>query len=281
MKFTNLFFLTLLIWIFYSCSSSNSNTSNGETPVTEKTETPKEFSFKGKDEFKLKEQLFFHLREEAVDVDENTFVKYENLTMDGTEFEYSAVLIERDLLERMEITMNHSNSLIKLANYTVNTANDHLGDTLKITGQLEIVDLLTSQVEGKVTDVKIAIKSNFYRSFLAPSYYGEFDRDISNSRLEQNLIVNLVEPVIYNRSNLYLKARIAELTKEDLAAMDGNELAYFRNEIFARHGHMFKTDRMKEHFYFKEWYTPYFDDATNFLNEIEKKNAQFIKSMES
>ena len=281
MKLTNLFFIIASIWLSYSCSTGNSNTSNEEPPAVEEPKAPEEFSFKGQDEFKLKEQLFFHLREEAVDIDENSFVKYESLILEGTEFEYSAVLIEKELLEKMEITMNQGNSLIKFANYSTNAANDHLGDTLKISGRLEIVDLLTSQVEGKVTDVRLTIKAKFYRSFLAPSYYGEFDRDISNSTLEQNLIVNLVEPTIYNRANLYLKARITELTKEDLAGMDGDELAYFRNEIFARHGHMFKTDRMKEHFYWKEWYAAYFDDATGFLNEIEKKNAQFIKSMES
>lgn len=87
-------------------------------------------------------------------------------------------------------------------------------------------------------------------------------------------------PAKFDRTNLYLKARIMLLTDGDLAGMNKDELGYFRNEIFARHGHVFKTPKMIKYFENQDWYRSNIDDAVGLLNSFEKQNVEFIKSKE-
>jgi hypothetical protein len=53
-----------------------------------------------------------------------------------------------------------------------------------------------------------------------------------------------------------------------------------RNEIFARHGYIFKTNDMKLYFESQAWYSPKYEDVTSFLTEIEKGNIELIKRYE-
>jgi hypothetical protein len=93
--------------------------------------------------------------------------------------------------------------------------------------------------------------------------------------------VNLSAPKIYSKDQYYLKARIQKLTDDDLAAFSKEDLGYLRNEIFARHGHTFKTEKMSNYFAKQDWYEAYVADATPWLNETEKWNAQYIKTFEN
>lgn len=67
-----------------------------------------------------------------------------------------------------------------------------------------------------------------------------------------------------------------ELTEADLMWLSAQELTYARNEIYARHGYIFKSDELNEYFVSKSWYypNPEFDGT---LYGIEKSNAPFIK----
>jgi hypothetical protein len=95
-----------------------------------------------------------------------------------------------------------------------------------------------------------------------------------------DLLVDLGTPTIVDGDQLYLKAKVAELTAEDLSGMNKSELGYLRNEIFARHGHTFKTNKMVNYFGKKDWYHSLIDDAAPLLNDFEKKNVEFIKKKE-
>lgn len=66
------------------------------------------------------------------------------------------------------------------------------------------------------------------------------------------------------------------LNEEDLEELSSKELTYARNEIYARHGRIFKSSELQEYFSSKDWYEPDegFDD--NDLRGTEKKNAEFI-----
>jgi len=97
---------------------------------------------------------------------------------------------------------------------------------------------------------------------------------------ERTVTVDLNSSHAFSKNEMYLKARIATLTAQDLTSFSKSELSYLRNEIFARHGHSFKTEKMQQYFGGQSWYKPSFGDATPFLNELEKTNAQFIRSQE-
>ncbi len=58
------------------------------------------------------------------------------------------------------------------------------------------------------------------------------------------------------------------------------DLKIMRNEIFARHGYIFKTADMINHFSNESWYKPMYNDVTSKLSYIEKTNVNFIKSYE-
>jgi hypothetical protein len=54
-----------------------------------------------------------------------------------------------------------------------------------------------------------------------------------------------------------------------------------RNEIYARHGYIFKTFFMSEYFNSWNWYKPTLDNVNNKLTELEKDNIKLIKAVEN
>lgn len=60
----------------------------------------------------------------------------------------------------------------------------------------------------------------------------------------------------YNDSNAYLfpGSDSAYIDPEELSGCTDSQLAYIRNEIFARHGYIFKTDKYNNYFESKSWY---------------------------
>lgn len=71
------------------------------------------------------------------------------------------------------------------------------------------------------------------------------------------------------------------LTDEDLSYLTKEELRIARNEIYARHGYIFKSNDLKEYFSNTSWYQPVSSDATQLaMNEYERYNIDFIKRHE-
>ncbi|NDB36708.1 MAG: YARHG domain-containing protein, partial [Flavobacteriia bacterium] len=70
------------------------------------------------------------------------------------------------------------------------------------------------------------------------------------------------------------------LTNDDVYNLSPGELKIMRNEIFARHGFIFKTNDMKKHFSTQPWYKPLCDNVTNMLSKIEQDNVNFIRLYE-
>ena len=76
------------------------------------------------------------------------------------------------------------------------------------------------------------------------------------------------------------------LTETDLIGLTTDELAYARNEIYARHGRMFITQKYQDYFNGKSWYEPKytpekFDTLTSALmTSLEITNATFISIYE-
>lgn len=70
------------------------------------------------------------------------------------------------------------------------------------------------------------------------------------------------------------------LTYSDIAGKTPFELKIMRNEIFARHGYIFKTPQMKSYFNNQAWYRPLYKDVTDRLTPVEKRNVEYIKEFE-
>ncbi|MGF6953462.1 putative nucleic acid-binding Zn-ribbon protein [Neobacillus sp. B4I6] len=69
------------------------------------------------------------------------------------------------------------------------------------------------------------------------------------------------------------------VSEEDIANLTKGQLRIARNEIYARHGYVFKSQDLQAYFSSKSWYhpDPSFDGS---LNEVEKENVDFIKVRE-
>lgn len=68
------------------------------------------------------------------------------------------------------------------------------------------------------------------------------------------------------------------LTDEELALYPAAELRLMRNEIYARHGYIFKSEDLAAYFGAQSWYTPRTSQVT--LSSIEQKNVVKIRRYE-
>ncbi|MFI5203222.1 MAG: YARHG domain-containing protein [Flavobacteriales bacterium] len=79
---------------------------------------------------------------------------------------------------------------------------------------------------------------------------------------------------------LYPEASERVLSESELSRYTKDELLIMRNEIFADHGYIFKTDPLKTYFSEQAWYTPLFDKVDDQLTEIEEENLKLILAAE-
>ena len=79
---------------------------------------------------------------------------------------------------------------------------------------------------------------------------------------------------------IYPEASKRLLKYSDVQGLTGWDLKVMRNEIYARHGYIFKTQEMIDYFNGQSWYYPSLRSVENKLSEVEKKNINFIKNYE-
>lgn len=78
----------------------------------------------------------------------------------------------------------------------------------------------------------------------------------------------------------YPEASDRVLTDNDLKDLAAEDLKLMRNEIFARHGYMFKPGSVNDYFNKQSWYTSRLSDVGALLTNIEKDNIKKIKNYE-
>ena len=70
------------------------------------------------------------------------------------------------------------------------------------------------------------------------------------------------------------------LEASSLASYSKDELKIMRNEIFAVHGYVFKSEPVKSHYSAMRWYKPQFENVDDLLNSFEKANVKIIRQVE-
>ncbi len=73
-------------------------------------------------------------------------------------------------------------------------------------------------------------------------------------------------------------------TPEELAALDPKLYPVFRNEIYARHGYIFKNESWNEFFSVYRWYEGKYSEeqfTTDWFNEFEQVNLKLVMELES
>lgn len=125
-------------------------------------------------------------------------------------------------------------------------------------------------------------------------YYGDLLKYTENEDKTQKEVVKQDTHIYINKTPVYTNyydyydyfiipdSDSRYLTKSELYGYDKYTLSLIRNEIFARHGYIFKKDEYRNYFNSMPWYTPNssFKGSLNELNAIEKYNVELIKSLE-
>lgn len=85
----------------------------------------------------------------------------------------------------------------------------------------------------------------------------------------------------HSNKRLFPQSSLRILNVEELLEMDIDSLDIMRNEIFADYGYIFKTEKWKDYFCRKIWYTPKYKDVTDRLTIIERINIKNILKVTS
>lgn len=163
----------------------------------------------------------------------------------------------------------------------VNGVFDYVEEDVSVTDKMVVSGTWKStDEEGGAAILSITGQREFIDNYY--NMYGDLVSNKVKKDFNDEIAVNYNEEPVkdFFGSKNYLKVSSTEISKSDLEGMSKDEMAYLRNEIFARKGHAFKSDKMKTYFAKQPWYVAYNEDATKTLSEIEKKNADFIKSVE-
>lgn len=84
-----------------------------------------------------------------------------------------------------------------------------------------------------------------------------------------------------NNSSYILENSDSEyLTEDDLLDLSSKELTYARNEIYARHGYVFKSSELNNYFGQQDWYEADYEFDGN-LDDVEKYNVELILSYQN
>ncbi len=85
----------------------------------------------------------------------------------------------------------------------------------------------------------------------------------------------------YGVPGYYPEGSTRYLTYSDIAGKTKWQLSVMRNEIYARHGYIFRKNiDIKRHFESQSWYVPRYYYVDHLLTDVEKYNIAFIKRYE-
>ncbi|PFN23408.1 TcaA 3rd/4th domain-containing protein [Bacillus cereus] len=110
------------------------------------------------------------------------------------------------------------------------------------------------------------------------TYNLPFQKKSAEKTVVYNVAPTPTTRYVYN-GFIFPDSDIRKLTSSDLRYLSKEQLKIARNEIYARHGHIFQTKDMQAYFSKQSWYreNPYF---TGTLTDIESYNVELIKSRE-
>ena len=146
------------------------------------------------------------------------------------------------------------------------------GSDYGISGYYELIRENEAESREKELENTIDERSQYYR---ASAYYLEIVDYWENVR-EARDVSNVNEPLFATNKQYY--------TKENFENEPKLVIHLAKNEIYARHGYIFKNDDLYNYFMGCVWYNPTckaedFDDSV--LNEYEKANLEILASMDT
>jgi serine/threonine-protein kinase len=90
----------------------------------------------------------------------------------------------------------------------------------------------------------------------------------------------VADPASNDTPGRFPEASLRALTRDELLEYSKDDLKIMRNEIFARHGYVFKDPELRAYFNKQSWYVGQYDDVSGFLSPVERQNVEVIKQLE-
>ena len=142
-----------------------------------------------------------------------------------------------------------------------------------------------SNDESKINELEEKINQQQEQLDKAEKEHLQAELDQKNKELEElkskSSVKSDTRTTYFARENgFFPEASERLLSHNELVGMSLQDLKIMRNEIFARHGYIFKTPEMINHFSRQNWYQPLYSDVYNMLSEIEKYNINLITKYE-
>ncbi len=130
--------------------------------------------------------------------------------------------------------------------------------------------------ENDLTDLE-SENADFIRAYIASKTAEATPQPSSETKYDASYYYKY-----YTGDNTYIipDSHTRKLTASELRGYSPSTLALIRNEIYARRGYVFSTEKYRDYFSSKMWYTPNPNFKTSMLNSIEQYNIQLIKSLE-
>ena len=161
----------------------------------------------------------------------------------------------------------------------------------------------------KNTDLKgIQVKNGLFEQGEWKGQFVYYYYQPVHQKYKEGKIVNIIDPIIklkgliiynspvgianelgimnstyqnYTVAGQYPESHYRLLNREDLTGRSKHELRMMRNEIYARYGYIFTPGgEMDRYFQNQVWYRPRFRQVDKYMNEVEKRNIDFILSHE-
>ena len=129
-------------------------------------------------------------------------------------------------------------------------------------------DFSQEEMRKKVVDLAVQITPNLCSG-------NSTNIDVNKTANEPNS-VNTSTPLpiyLFPSDTIYI-------TENDLKGLSKYEIALIRNEIYARHGYIFKQEKFKTYFNTQSWYHPNETFSASSFNKIERANIDFIVNYE-
>ena len=202
------------------------------------------------------------------------------------------------------VTLSIDDLTLKSVTFTFSQAGDNAGtkvseasDTAKVAGnaaKLSFTDSWGNQVRGNMTfdQGKLYLRLNTASPAEGAGVTPKVDGILTREKAASVTQVPSVTPAdntdktdLSSRDYIFPDSNSRYLTDEDLSGYSSDQLELAKNEIYARHGRKFVTQRIADYFNSKSWYKgtvepETFDADTSVFNEYEVANIQKIADTE-
>jgi hypothetical protein len=163
-------------------------------------------------------------------------------------------------------TFDYSGKVIDEIDYESDYADCEFNDNRSCILTSDTLLVITNQKTTSDCEKDSMLTNKVSVEFIHLSNSGKFIK-------EKETIVDTRRKYYFTSSSKLTATSLKDVKKEDLAEM--------RNEIFAAHGYIFKTEKWSQFFTKKIWYKPLSEDVDNDLTIIEKGNIELILQYEN